>query len=155
MILGDWLGKKQGLASLLYVKCSKCLYVNEFYTSEKTKMSFDINNRMVYTMRTMGHGYSGVEKFAGLMNMPKPMTRNNYDKLVVKIASVTKTVAENTMSDAADELKNLAKDNQVVDTTVSCDGTWQKRGFQSLNGVFVAISTETDKVLDVEAMSRS
>ena len=155
LILGDRLVKKQGLASLLYVKCSNCDYVNEFYTSEKTKQSFDVNNRIVYTMRTMGHGHSGVEKFTSLMNMPKPMTRNNYDKLVTKIANITKTVAEYTMSDAADELRESVETCQVVDTTVSCDGTWQKRGFQSLNGVFAAISVESGKVLDVEPMSRS
>jgi len=37
---------------------------------------------------------------------------------------------------------------------VSCDGTWQKRGFQSHNGVFAALSVDTGKVLDVEAMNR-
>ena len=37
---------------------------------------------------------------------------------------------------------------------MSVDGTWQKRGFASLNGVVVAISTSNFKVLDVETMSR-
>ena len=34
------------------------------------------------------------------------------------------------------------------------DGTWKRTGFSSLNGVFVAISIESGKVLDVEPMSR-
>ena len=38
---------------------------------------------------------------------------------------------------------------------VSCDGTWQKRGFQSLNGVFAVLSVDNGKVLDVEAISRT
>ena len=38
--------------------------------------------------------------------------------------------------------------------SISCDGTWQKRGFTSLNGAVIIISTDTGKVLDVEVMSR-
>ena len=85
-------------------------------------------------MRTLGHGHSGMEKFMSLMNMPKPMTQNNYDKLVNKIA--TKSVAEETMTDAADDLRklNVGADN-IVDIGVSCDGTWQRRGFSSLKTV--------------------
>ena len=52
-------------------------------------------------MRVLGHGHSGIEKFTSLMNMPKPMTQNNYDKIAAKILNVTKAVAEETMSDAA------------------------------------------------------
>ena len=47
-----------------------------------------------------------------------------------------------------------AKQNGTADS-VSMDGTWQKRGFSSLNGVAVAVSTSNFKVLDVEIMSRN
>ena len=50
------------------------------------KNGFDINFRTDYTMRTLGHGYSGIKKFTQLMNMPKPMTQRklgqNYWKIV-------------------------------------------------------------------------
>ena len=60
------------------------------------------------------------------------------------------------MSDAAKDIRaNDISTDLVVDTGVSCDGTWQKIGFSSLNGVFAAISIENGKVIDVEAMSRS
>ena len=42
----------------------------------------------------------------------------------------------------------------VSDVSVSVDGTWQKRGFSSLNGVVAAISTDTVKVVDCEIMAR-
>ena len=152
--LGDKVSKKQGLASLLHIKCLNCKYMNEFYTSMPCDRGFDINKRTVYTMRVLGHGHSSIEKFTSLMNMPKPMTQNNYDKVVTKIANITKIVAEGTMSDAADDIRGNVMAN-VVDTGVSCDGTWQRRGFSSLNGVFAAISIDSGKVLDVEPMSRS
>ena len=34
------------------------------------------------------------------MNMPKPMTQNNNDKIAAKTLNVTKAVAEETMSDS-------------------------------------------------------
>ena len=37
---------------------------------------------------------------------------------------------------------------------VSFDGTWQRRGHSSLNGVWAAISITTWKVLDCEVLSR-
>ena len=156
--LGERTLKKQRLSSLLFIKCvtQSCKFINEFCTSMPSGRGFDINKRTAYTMRVLGDGHSGIEKFTSLMNMPKPMTQNNYDKITLKISNVTKAVAEETMSDAATDIRE--KDiyfNNVVDTGVSCDGTWQRRGFSSLNGVFAAISIDNGKVLDVEPMSRS
>ena len=48
-----------------------------------------------------------------------------------------------------------AKDGEVVDCPVSCDGTWQRFGFSSLNGCVAAASIKTMKVLDAEPPSRS
>ena len=39
------------------------------------------------------------------MNMPTPMTHNNYDKVVTKVCSVAKDVTLETMEDAANEIK--------------------------------------------------
>ena len=40
------------------------------------------------------------------------------------------------------------------DCGVSVDGSWQKRGYVSMNGCVTTISIDTGRVLDVEAMSR-
>ena len=34
---------------------------------------------MVYAMRINNSGFSGLERFCSVMNLPKPMTRCNYD----------------------------------------------------------------------------
>ena len=44
--------------------------------------------------------------------------------------------------------------NGPIDTAVSCDGTWQKRGHLSLFGVQAVISVGTRKVLDYEIQSK-
>ena len=37
----------------------------------------------------------------------------------------------------------------LVKCGVSCDGTWQRRGFSFLNGCVTAISMDTGQILDV------
>ena len=39
--------------------------------------------------------------------------------------------------------------------TVLVDGTWQRRGFSSLNGVVATVTVSTGKVVDIEIMSRN
>lgn len=148
---------KKGLASSLIVKCLSCGTEDKFLTSRTCGRGYDINNRIVYSMRSIGQGYSGVEKFTMLMNMPRPMTRGNYDKIVTSLTDVAKTVAETSMMDAIEELrqKHDASDSDIVDIDVSGDGSWQRRGYSSHNGVVTVISLETGKVVDVEPMSKT
>ena len=44
--------------------------------------------------------------------------------------------------------------SDTVKCAVSCDGTWQKRGFSSLNGCVSVITMETGKINDVEPMTK-
>ena len=115
--LGDRITKKQGLASLLYVRCSKCDFVtSQTCQTSPTKHLYDINQRMVYTMHVLGHGHAGIEKFNHLMNIPKPMTQNNYDKVGSRIIKVVKNVAEYTMTEAAAEIKQNKgnRENEII-----------------------------------------
>ena len=151
--LCEQLSRKQGICSLLQIKCGYCkIDIKEVFTSKQNEKSFEINQRIIYTMRVLGQGYSGIKKFTNLMNMPTPMTNNNYDKQVKTISKIVKEVADESMSDAADALK--CGSNEIVDTDVSCDGSWQRRGYASLNGVVTAISITNGKILDCEPMSR-
>ena len=99
-----------------------------------------------------GQGFSGLETFTAIMDMPGTMTSKNYDKIANKLSATAKDVAVETMLEASDELKN--EDDEVTDVLVSCDVTWQKRGYTSNNGVYAVISTETGKVFDVEVMNK-
>ena len=107
-------------------------------------------------MRTLGHGHSGIEKLTTLLSMPKPITRNNYDKIVTALVSATKEVAKETMLDAVKDIREekTGDEHEVVNTGVSVDGSWQKRGYSSHNGVVTAISIDNSKIIDVEPMSK-
>lgn len=43
----------------------------------------------------------------------------------------------------------------TLDIAVSCDGTWQKRGQESLFGIEAVIAADSGKVLDYEIQSKS
>ena len=55
-------------------------------------------------MRSCAQGYSGLSRFVSLMDMSKPMTANNYNKIVLKFTNAAKSVPENTMMNASPEL---------------------------------------------------
>ncbi|GFV32949.1 uncharacterized protein TNCV_1745911 [Trichonephila clavipes] len=58
------------------------------------------------------------------------------------------------MQKAASELLVLhPTKNKIVECGISVDGTWQRRGYSSMNGCVAALSVDTGKVVDIEVMS--
>ena len=113
---------------------------------------FEINIRAVYASRTCGFGHTGLEKLCCVLNLPKPMTVKNYNRISDNVGNAAKLVAETSMNNAVSELKK--ESTNVVDTGVTVDGTWQRRGYSSMNGVVVAISVDNGKITDLEPLSR-
>ncbi|EDO44911.1 predicted protein [Nematostella vectensis] len=137
--------------------CSSCGWKTEFFTSKKQAKSYEVNRRLVYSMRSLGKGHSGAKRFCTLMNMPPPPTARAYSKNSKTISKHIKAIANETMKRAAIEIKDqkAASADDIVNCGVSCDGTWQKRGFCSKNGCVTVISMDNGKVLDTEALSQS
>ena len=128
IILQEDYEKKKGLASLLTVKCTAFDFCNYFYTSRSYDSTFDINTKAAYSMRAIGQLYSGLQTFTSLMNLPKPVTADNYYKIINRLVKTTKAVADITMQDAREELRADSSSNAIKDVEVSSDGTWQRRG---------------------------
>ena len=68
------------------------------------------------------------------------MKNNNFDLISTTFSVAAKEVAEKSMLDAANELRHA--DDSIADIGVSVDGTWQRRGFVSLNGTITVISMD-------------
>ena len=87
-------------------------------------------------MRTVGCGVASAERFCGLMNMPPIPTSRSYAEHNKALLKAAKDVRYETMNDAAKEIHVLQnkQDDEVADCGISCDDTWQRRGFSSLNG---------------------
>ena len=77
------------------------------------------------------------------MNMPPPVTKKNYSKLSDRLGLAVEKVAKTSMIQASVEVKQ----REGNDIGISFDGTWQKRGHSSLNGVAAAISVSYVEVL--------
>ncbi|GBM11618.1 hypothetical protein AVEN_213137-1 [Araneus ventricosus] len=58
------------------------------------------------------------------------------------------------MKHTAGKIRNADDPVPSVKCSVSVDGTWQRRGYSSLNGVVNAISILSGKVIDMEVMSQ-
>ena len=78
-------------------------------------------------------------------------------KLIINYMQHMKKVAINSMAKAAREVyangkEKLEEDQSIVLCECSLDGTWQKRGHNSSNGVVTAISNE--KCVDHHVLSK-
>ncbi|GFW87175.1 uncharacterized protein TNCV_5125291 [Trichonephila clavipes] len=127
------LKSKSGLAITFVLKCFACPYRVEFSSSnfhEGTQIA-TINTRFVYAMRSIGKGAEAGRMFCGVMNLPQPPTRfSPYGK---RILNAAKLVYEDSIQNAAKEA--ICKNEGNKNIAVAVDGTWQKRGYTSLNGV--------------------
>ena len=110
----------------------------------------------MYSMRSIGRGHSGATKFCSLMNMPPPPTAREYQKNARTIAKHVKVIAKDGMSSAAKEIRDAqhAREDDLVNCGVSCDGTWQKRGYSSQDGCVIVMSIDTGKVLNAEPLTK-
>ncbi|GBM43821.1 hypothetical protein AVEN_170419-1 [Araneus ventricosus] len=84
------------------------------------------------------------------LNLPF-VTKSTFRSHELKLYEAVKFPSEENMQMSSKEVKNLKRSGSCG---VSVDGTWQKRGYTSLNGCVSAISIDSGKVLDVEAISQ-
>ena len=147
--------KRFGLATKCKMLCGNCTCDKSFWSSQKDESgrTFDINQRTIYAMRSIGVGLAVTKTFLSLMNLP-PVKCAAYNKLQKKMHLSVKDVATEVMQDEVEEIREGGGDDEITDVSISCDGTWQKRGFTSLYGAVIKMSTDTGKVLNVEVMSR-
>ena len=156
--------KRRGLMAHLSAQCSLCLEETPLETSSfisKRGRSVDVNRRIVYHSIETGGGYEGLASFCSIMNMPC-IAKTAYYQHVETILDALELEAENDMKQAGQRLRqHILGENgdgdsdEVVDATVSFDGTWAKRGFTSLTGVVFVISMDTGEVLDYHVLSKS
>ncbi|GFU70635.1 CCHC-type domain-containing protein [Trichonephila clavipes] len=138
------------LCSHMNQKCKNCSFFKGFPTTEKMKGSCLINSSIVLGLRKIGKGFSAGKKlcaFLGLPFMSKLAFRNQERKLL----KVTERVAQENINAALSEIKGS---NSFTKCGISIDGTWQRRGYSSLNGCVRAISVDTGKILDIEVMTQ-
>ncbi|CAF1183467.1 unnamed protein product [Adineta ricciae] len=147
------LTKREGLycSTEFECQCSNIVRCNSSSQSTSTRYR-DINIRSVLAANLSGVGYAGLTKICGALNIPPPIEEEYFVKLMEDIVPIVQQHQQESMKNAVDEACQIAGSRNL---TVSGDGSWQKRGFASLNGVAAVLSScVTPKVLDIERMSK-
>ncbi|GFU24218.1 CCHC-type domain-containing protein [Trichonephila clavipes] len=118
-----------GLCSHMNLKCKTAPFKG-FPTTEKMKGSCLINSSIVLGLRIIGKGFSAGKKLCAFLGLPflsKLAFRNQERKLL----KATERVAQENINAALSEIKGS---NSFTKCGISIDGTWQRRGYSSLNG---------------------
>lgn len=91
-----------------------------------------------------------------MLDLPSAVARCTYSLHIKDILCGYASDAEKCMERARQEIRDLvgASSNEVVDVLVSCNETWQKRGYSSLFGAVFIIAHTTGKVIDYHVMSK-
>ena len=163
---------KEGLAHFIELSCTKCDWCTSFATSkeveknkgetkspESGRNAYDVNIRSGIATREIGRGHSTLQNFCGFMNIPAPMRQKTVLETQTNVYSQYIKVAEVNMKAAADEGRKVdggqgVTADEVVNTIISTDGTWKRRGFSSRNGVVTIIGNSTGKCIDYRVKTK-
>ena len=122
------------------------------------KVPHDVNVRAVLGFRDFGKGHTAVEMFCGLMYMSPPMTSKPYQDTIEYMHPLYIESAEPSMKATVDDIRKYLlggnEEETVVDVDISADGSWQKRGFSSLNSLVTIIRLSNGKCLAYDAMAK-
>lgn len=152
--------KVYGLACEITLKCKHCENKEKFencqsvvFTRPKDDKSYklyDLNIRLTLGLRMIGKGKIAATKLCGAMNLGQPIHRFFLCEEYLGLAAAN--VCKESMVNAV--LESVELNNKCSDIAVAVDGSWQRRGHKSLNGVLTATSLINGKVVDVEIMSK-
>ena len=146
----------KGLGFQLQSICN-CEKSEPIPSSPKIKNGYEIIRRIIYAMRLMGVGFSGLLNFCGLMDISaSAFSLTGYYKCLQHIYIAVKAVSEIVFKKAAKEEREKNKNKGLPEDslTVSGDGSWPKRGFTALLGIVSLIGKYTNKVIDVVVKSK-
>ena len=117
-----------------------------------------INFCSVMAFREIGRRNESMNMFTTIMNMPPPMSRVTYNEINTSLHEAYTKAADQSMRNVAKEVRNIttkfAIDNDIIDCHIGIDGSWQKRGYSSLNGVITAVARDNKKVIDFQVLSK-
>ena len=104
-----------------------------------------------------GRGSAGLGTICGVMGLPPPVTSKIYSTRNSILKKSIHNVRVESCRSASEQLHRLQDPDpgDLIDVTVTCDGTWSHHGFVAAYGVVAVLSWETGQVLDVTVLSKS
>ena len=157
----DLLKLRMGFANKILVRCASCCWEQSTFLSEQCSPTtgrgrnfFEVNVRTVIAFREIGKGHQAIQSFSRCMNM-KGISENAYGNLNQELYNAYENAADASKAKAAFEIKQSGVKELDGKHLCQCslDGSWQKRGHASLNGVVTAISS--GKCLDTAVFAKN
>ncbi|XP_077554044.1 uncharacterized protein LOC144168921 [Haemaphysalis longicornis] len=120
------------------------------YDGGSSRESFAINVKAVVAARSVGMGYDQLVRFSAIAGLPKPMHHKSFAAISRKVhGAAMSAVSKNLETSRQLTRSEVGEDNVAV----MYDGTWQKRGHKSHNGIGTVVSLDTGLCLDFEVLS--
>ena len=160
-------GKSCGFSSYAVLSCSACKVIvykdylcKRLGNTESTRSPFEVNILSTLAFRGIGCGFSAMKNWCGTMNMHNCLSQDSYHQNQMKVAEASKNTFNDiskksieTIFKAYAEIGVEPDDEGVLDIGVSFDGSWQKRGHSSNNGMASVIDLVTGLPIDYEVLS--
>ena len=149
--------QRLGVYTAPYIFCNSCsCQVSIPFTTVGDSEVLTVNRKAVFANKCVGGSCASLQMLFGMLDLPMPISKNAYTMHILHIEKFAKLHAEDSMSRARREVCRHygAQGDDVVNVLVSCDGTWQKRGFSSFFGAVFVIEFETGKVIDFTVKSK-
>ena len=147
---------RRGICTKLTLSCTNlyCAGSDDAFC-DPSKHSKASNTRLILAGKMCGRGRAGLETISGFMGLPPPLTYRAFSDYNLSINKVIQEATIESQLSASAHLHSLydTKPNDVIDITVTCDGTWSKRGYTAFYGVSIVMSWDSGQVLDAVALS--
>ena len=150
------LHKRVGLCTHPYLLCQNCQARTDIPFAKAGSRSLAVNRRTALANKCIGGSFTTIETLFAVLDLPPPVSQHAYQQHMKVVATGAAAEANDSMCRARQEIRDLydASSEDVIDILVSCNGTWQKRGFLSLFGAVFVIAYETGKVMDFIVLSK-
>ncbi|CAH2100864.1 unnamed protein product [Euphydryas editha] len=145
----------RGLGFKIVVIC-KCGFRNIF-SGPLINNGFEVNRRIVFTMRLLGVAREGINLFCNMMDICNGISESTYNAVTSLLHTSTQSLFQASCVKAVGEEKreNEKHERPILNLKVSGDGTWKKRGFKSMYGVTTLIGYYSGKVVDLRRVARN
>ena len=132
--------------------CSWLASISDPHSNEDTAL----NDAAILGMCMAGLGHRALDELSACIGMLPPLTAPAWSLHNKKLVTISAQVAKECCLEASRQLhiKMNKPVDQVIDVSVTVDGTWQKRGRTSLFGVVVVMSWLTGQVLAIEELPK-
>jgi len=137
----------------LVIICCKCDNTADIMTSDISRSRlYDNSIRLVYGQRSIDKDRDAGKVLCPILNISQPPACFNiYNKTA---SSALTEVSEYSMIQTARWTVTQNEEDDLSHITAFFDGSWQKCGHTSLQGIISATSSDKEEVLHVEIMTK-